>query len=485
MLNLSEPIQWHAETKGEETAIVFGDRKISYGGLNLSINRYCENLKKVDVKPGDIVGIDLGDTPEHVILLFALTRMSAVILPLDVKWTVAEKLSVTEHFSAKLVFTDNPTQPFRVSISVSQLEAANQNTSYELSGESGLAVPFLISLSSGTTGRPKGPLINQEHFFRRFVTHWVNLGLNAQSRLLINTPLYFGGGRTFAMSVLVSGGVIHIPEDRLAATDIPRYFRDKGGNSLFVVPTQLRRLLDLARPGEQLLGDLVLLLCSGAPLSSLERRRTVANLCTNFHEYYASTEGGGVSLSGPLGRDTHYESVGRPVFGVSVQIVDEDDRPLGTGTIGRLRYTGPGVAQGFLNDPEETRSHFNRGWFYPGDLAEIDQEGFIYLRGREKDMVISGGINIYPNEIEDVIRGIDGIVDVAVVGIPDADLGERVVCAWVGVDGLTEEIIKNKCKERLAAYKLPKQWSQREHLPMNSSGKLLKREVRLFFSDEG
>ena len=100
-------------------------------------------------------------------------------------------------------------------------------------------------------------------------------------------------------------------------------------------------------------------------------------------------------------------------------------------------------------------------------------------------MVISGGINIYPNEIEDVIRGIDGIVDVAVVGIPDADLGERVVCAWVGVDGLTEEIIKNKCKERLAAYKLPKQWSQREHLPMNSSGKLLKREVRLFFSDEG
>ena len=485
MRNLSEPIQWHADTKGSETAIIFGDRRISYATLNLYINRYCAYLKKVGVVPGDIVGLDVGDTPEHVFLLFALTRMCAVILPLDVKWTFAEKSLVVTHFSAKLVITDSPNQPFAAGIGVSQLESQNQDKGHTWPIDHDLSVPFLISLSSGTTGRPKGPLINQEHFFRRFITHWVNLGLNSDSRLLINTPLYFGGGRTFAMSVLVSGGAIHLPEERLAAVDMAAYIQDKGVNSLFLVPTQLRRLLDLSNPGELLLGDLTLLLCSGAPLSPLERRRAVASLCPNFYEYYASTEGGGVSLSGPLARDVHAESVGRPVFGVSVQIVDDDDRPLSTGRIGRLRYTGPGVAQGFLNDPDETRSHFSNGWFYPGDLAEIDQQGFIYLRGRAKDMIISGGINVYPNEIEDVIRGIEGIVDVAVVGIPDADLGERVVCAWVGVDGLGEEVVRDKCKERLASYKVPKQWSKRTNLPMNSSGKVLKREIQSFFGDAG
>jgi len=252
-------------------------------------------------------------------------------------------------------------------------------------------------------------------------------------------------------------------------------------NSMFVVPTQLRRLLELDSRDQGALKGLELLLCSGAPLSPLERQRVVTDLCPNFYEYYASTEGGGVSLSGPSARDPHFESVGRPVFGVSVQVVDEVDQPVGPCTTGKLRYTGPGVAPGFLNDPDETRLHFQNGWFYPGDLAEIDEDGFIYLRGRAKDMVISGGINVYPNEVEDVIRSIEGILDVAVVGVPDPDLGERVVCAWVGVDGLTEEVVKNKCKERLAAYKLPKQWLQRDCLPMNSSGKVLKREIKVLF----
>jgi len=481
MLNLSEPIQWHAQTKGAAPAIVFGDQAIDYSSLNSSIERYCNSLKKLGLNPGDVVGVDIGDTPEHIYLLFALTRLYMVILPLDVKWTHAEKKSVIEHFSARLVITDNQEKLLSSSIHVSELAERDSGSTPQTQAEGGMDRPFLISLSSGTTGRPKGPLINQEHFFRRFITHWVNIGLNARSRLLINTPLYFGGGRTFAMSVLVSGGLIFLPSARLSATDLPVFVKSMDMNSIFVVPTQLRRLLELDSRDQGALKGLELLLCSGAPLSPLERQRVVTDLCPNFYEYYASTEGGGVSLSGPSARDPHFESVGRPVFGVSVQVVDEVDQPVGPCTTGKLRYTGPGVAPGFLNDPDETRLHFKNGWFYPGDLAEIDEDGFIYLRGRAKDMVISGGINVYPNEVEDVIRSIEGILDVAVVGVPDPDLGERVVCAWVGVDGLSEEVVKNKCKERLAAYKLPKQWLQRDCLPMNSSGKVLKREIKVLF----
>src|ERR1019366_4847566 len=152
-------------------------------------------------------------------------------------------------------------------------------------------------------------------------------------------------------------------------------------------------------------------------------------LCPNFHEYYASTEGGGVSLLRPEDMDAHGESVGRPVFGVEVTILDDAGQGVPHGEVGRLAYRGPGVATGFYQDSDPEA--FRDGWFLPGDLAAVDADGFVYLKGRRKDMIIRGGINIYPVEIEAVLLSHAGVAEAAVVGWPSRERGAQVAALLV------------------------------------------------------
>ena len=179
----------------------------------------------------------------------------------------------------------------------------------------------------------------------------------------------------------------------------------------------------------------------------------------------------------PDDQERRGESVGRPVFGVDVEIVDTSDRPLPPGQVGVLRYRGPGVATGYYKDPEASREAFRDGWFYPGDLAERDEEGFIFLRGRAKDMIIRGGINIYPAEIETTLMAHPDVAEAVVVGWPSREFGEE-VAAFVRVRRpVEEEELLEWCKARLAPYKRPKQIFQREDFPRNSAGKVVKAEL--------
>lgn len=224
-------------------------------------------------------------------------------------------------------------------------------------------------------------MVSHRHFLRRFWTHWINLGLNANSRYVNATPLYFGGARIFTLSVMFSGGTVILHPPNFEPDSLARLVEQQRANALFLVPTQLRRLL--AMPAEQLSAfkALRLLLSSGAPLQPNERRAIRENICAQFYEYYASTEGGGISLCTPADFDILLTSVGRPIYGVDVGIFDEDDAVLAPGHVGRLRYRGPGVADAFFSEAEQTREHFRGGWFYPGDLAEQDAGGYIFLRG--------------------------------------------------------------------------------------------------------
>jgi acyl-CoA synthetase (AMP-forming)/AMP-acid ligase II len=480
--NLADALRQHARNRGTEIALIDGARQLSYAELDCEVDRGAWALMARGCRPGEIVGLSLRDHWAHVVLMWSCMRAGVVMLPLDCRWTDAERRAVVQHFGAVRVVREPQALVDEVpSDSWTELlrdDAALARSAFPVTD---LESPLLLSLSSGTTGRPKGPRITHRHFLRRFYTHWINLGLNAASRYVCATPMYFGGGRTFTLSVLFSGGRVSLCAPPAEPQALAEHIREQSANAIFLVPTQLRRLLQMPDDVQSAFRSLGLMISSGAPLQPNERIAILDRLCPHFHEYYASTEGGGVSLSTPRDLRERPSSVGRPIFGVEVGIVDEHDQSLPPGKVGTLRYRGPGVADSFYRDPEQSAQHFRQGWFYPGDLAERDADGYVYLRGRSKDMIIRGGVNIYPNEIEDVLMRLPAMRECSVFGIADDDLGEIVACAWVGTEAFTEAQLTAHCRQYLAPYKVPARWHRLDELPVNSGGKVLKASLREIF----
>ncbi|NSY18455.1 class I adenylate-forming enzyme family protein [Neorhizobium sp. AL 9.2.2] len=472
-MNLAEAIEVNAKGRPDHVALIEKGRQLTYRELADEVRLSAGRLTAKGVSAGDVVGLCLGDTIDHMVFIYAIARIGAVILPMDVRWTDAEKTRLVEHFGARLVIAEEGAAPLGAieTLAIADLPPASEMQDKEVF--QAVEIPLLLSLSSGTTGRPKGPRISHYQMLRRFWTHWINLGLNSTDRYVSATPLYFGGGRTFAMSVLFAGGTVILFPPPFDASELCAELLRVSATSTFLVPTQIRKLLIHDSDGLDPVRALRLLISSGAPLDA-DERVAIDALCVNFIEYYASTEGGGVSIGTRDTRLLQPNSVGRPVFGVDVEVVDEDHLPLPPDMIGRLRYRGPGVASGYFNEADVGQDTFRDGWFYPGDLAEIDVAGHVLLRGRSKDLIIRGGINIYPGEIEMILREHPAISEAAVVGWPSSRLGEEIAAFVVAPAPIDEADLRAWCAERLAPYKLPKTFLQIGDLPRNSAGKVLK-----------
>jgi len=486
VMNLSEAIAHQARARPDQPAILAGPRRFDYAEIEPLVHGFACHLAARGIGAGEVVGVALKDTPEHLLAILGCMRLGAVTLPLDWRWTEVEKLAVAQRFHARLVLVEAdapplpglPCEGFDIASFAARAAAAAAADPGRVFPQDGQA-PLLISLSSGTTGRPKGPMITHYHLLRRFWTHWIDLGLNARDTYMSATPLYFGGGRTFSLSILFAGGTLVLFPPPYKPEELVAEIGRRHVTSVFLVPTLLRRLLDLPEASLAPVRRLNLLLSSGAPLTPFERRAIRDRLCANFFEYYASTEGGGISLLCPADIDRHEDSVGRPVFGVDVAVFDDEGRPLGPGEVGRLAYRGPGVALSFHEDPEASAEAFQDGWYFPGDLGAVNEAGFVFLKGRKKDMIIRGGVNIYPVEVESVLLSDAAVAEAAVVGWPSRDFGEE-VAAFVSLrpgagDAAAEpERLRALCAARLAPYKVPKQVFIRDELPKNTSGKIVK-----------
>ncbi|UYV37363.1 acyl--CoA ligase [Rhodobacteraceae bacterium D3-12] len=473
-MNLAEALEIHARAQPEHPAVIAGTTTVTHADFAARVRDLAAGLLERGIRPGDLVGVCLSDSIDHLVANFAVIRMGAVLLPMDLRWTRAEQQRLAMHFGCTLVLAETDAAPL-VGVACASMAATMGQGATPIAP--GGDAPLLLSLSSGTTGRPKGPLITHAHMLRRFWTHWMNIGLNASERYVSATPLYFGGGRTFAMSVLFSGGTVILFPPPFRAPDLLAELARTRATSAFLVPTQLRKLLAEADAVLAPARALRTLISSGAPLDPEERRDLCTRVCANFIEYYASTEGGGVSISTPATRTHAPDSVGRPVFAVEAQVVDDAHTPLPAGQVGRFRYRGPGVADSYHMDDEASRDAFHDGWFYPGDLAEIDAGGHITLRGRTKDMIIRGGVNIHPGEIETILRDHSSVRDAAVVGWPSKTLGEE-VAAFVVTEGPTDaEVLTDWCRSQLAPYKVPALFVSLDDMPRNSAGKVLKAKL--------
>ena len=485
MMNLADALAHHVTARPDQPAVIAGDRVVPYRDLDGLVRRWAAQLTALGLRQGDVVGIALRDSIEHLLALWGAARMGAIALPMDWRWTPAEQHAVAMRFRAALVLAEPEAAPLDGLRCIpvdgafaAAVDAAPADLPFPTGRDCG-ALPLLMSLSSGTTGRPKGPVVTHEQFLRRFWTHWIDLGLNSREIYISATPMYFGGGRTFTMSLMFSGGTAVLFPPPYKPQELAAEIAARNASSAFLVPTLLRRLLDLPDDQAAPVRRMRLLLSSGAPLHPWERKAIRDRLCAGFHEYYASTEGGGISLLRPEDIDSHEASVGRPVFGVEVAIFDDDLNRLPPGEVGRLGYRGPGVATGFFEDPEADAEVFHQGWFLPGDLASVDASGYVTLKGRKKDMIIRGGVNIYPPEIESVLLSDPRIAEAAVVGWPSAAMGEEVAAFVVPRPGEAPdaESLLALCRARLAPYKVPKAITLIADLPRNSSGKTVKPEL--------
>lgn len=483
--NIAGLLDQHAVSRARHPAICWHGQVITYGELGTEVRRQANALRAAGIGAGDLVGLCLADTPEHMVMMFALARVGAVFLPLDVRWSPAEINRMVAHFRPRIVLAQHPDVMTTTTLPVVVIDDTWRATVAGMDDDAPITLPadagLVVSLSSGTTGRPTGPLLRHDQMFARVVSQMASLGFSSAERFMTATPLYFGGGRSFSMSQLMLGAtlVLHCPP--FTPEKLVQAIRDHEVTSLFLVPTMLRRLLAMEDARLTGLQGLRQLVSSGAPLHIHERDALRRRITPNYFEYYASTEGGGISVLSPADQIRHPASVGRAVFRVEVQVVNDAHCPLPPGQVGAVRYRGSGVANGFFRDPESSRTAFHDGWFYPGDLGEFDVDGFLSLRGRKKDVINRGGVNIYPLEIEQAVATQPDIIEACAFPLPHAELGEEVALACTirpGVDPATASTaITHHCREALASYKVPARVFILDSLPRNSGGKVVRSQV--------
>jgi len=475
-LNLAELIALNARSRPSHPALVDAAETIDYRQLLHQVEQLAGQLLQAGVRAGDRVGLALPDDSTHLLLHWALARVGAVILPLDHRWTGAERDRAAAAFGARRVLHEHAeTADDGLHLHVAELGAMRAAPLPPMPEDPELAL--LISLSSGTTGRPKGAIVTHRQMYERFVNQWVSLGFDCTDRFMAATPLYFGAGRSFGMSFLAAGATVLMYPPPYAPEALADAVNEHAATAIFLVPTMMRRLLALERPAP-LLPGLRRLLASGERLHPEEAMRIRALLNPNLLAYYASSEGGGICTLQAGELATHADTVGRPGFRIEVEVIDAAGRPLPAGEIGRLRYRGPGCARAFLDADGSRREGDPGGWFHPGDLARIDAEGYVTLCGRESEVVIRGGVNIHPAEIEAALAEHPAVAEAAVIGVPSATHGEELLAVVRAGTTVSAAELQAHCAATLAPYKVPARFELVAELPRAASGKIDKQALR-------
>jgi acyl-coenzyme A synthetase/AMP-(fatty) acid ligase len=484
--NLVDVIAANAMSVGGAPALVDRERIISYAELAQLIGRHAGLLQELGVQPKQRVALVLQDHADHLILLLAVASLGAAALSMNWRGKLEEKQAIAEAFAVDFVIHEPETRPprgFRAMPLDDEWHRRAGLATPLAPIASARQLPFRILLTSGTTGIPKGVELTHAgalgwcEMVRRV------LDLRSGHRHLSTIPLAFSGSVAFNLPHILLGNTVELFPTFFTAEEFVEAVVTRGVTGSILVPTVLRQLFGLARDRRPLLPQLDYLVSLGAPLRPDERRTASELLTPRFYDNYGASGGGPITFLRPEDIAEHAESVGRANPLREVEIVDELDAPLPAGREGRLRCRGPGVAERFCNDGNSETETFREGWYYPGELAKMDDQGFIYLTGRASELIQRGGLKLHPAEVEDVLAGHPNVSEAAVVGAPAPDNEEDVI-AFVRLSGPTpERELVELCRRNLASYKVPKSIIPVPDLPRTPIGKVNKPElIRMFQS---
>ncbi len=494
MTNLYELIHRRVQAAPRRVAIETPDgERLTYADLDERCARLAARLVRLGVRRGDRVAVQVEKSLANLLLYLACLRLGAVYLPLNTAYTLSELDYFFGDAEPALIVCD-PARRAEVAAlggaaaaQVATLDAQGQGDLVEALDEeesqatiASLADDDLAALlyTSGTTGRAKGAMLTHRNLASNALTLVDAWGFAAADVLLHVLPLYHVHGLFVACNtaLFAGAGLLFLPRFDAAQVveALPR------ATIMMGVPTYYTRLLAQDGLSAARCAGVRLFVAGSAPLLEQTFHEFERRTGHRILERYGMTETG-MNTSNPLHGERRPGTVGLPLPGVEIRVADEAGRALGPGEIGVLEVRGPNVFKGYWRMPEKTALEFRPdGFFITGDLARIGPDGYVAIVGRAKDLIISGGLNVYPKEIESVIDDLPGVVESAVIGVPHADFGEAVAAVVVPAPDATldEAVVIAALRKRLAGFKVPKRVWFADSLPRNAMGKVQKSALR-------
>ncbi len=503
-LCIGESLRLAVNIQPEQEAFVFGERSLTFRALLDRSIHLAGWLQGKGMESGDKIACMSKNNLAFIELYFASSLSGTVFVPLNFRLASNEIQYILEHCDARLLFVEEefldlilsireqlPNMEDIVVIGGELEEAYNRFIRYEDLYRMETAFeeaetltdddPHVIVYTSGTTGRPKGAVLTHKNFYMNGMNKIYENKQNKWKKSLVVTPLFHQAALSGLMQICLTNNTMHIHRE-FNPSKILQTIETQGINSMFMAPSMWSMLLQVPNSSSYDLSSMEYCILGSAITPAAMKKEIISFFCNaRIFEAFGQTEMS-PSTTYLLPEDSlrKTESVGRPSVNVRVRIVDDEMNDVQIGEVGEIIYRGPTVMKEYYKDPEATAEAFKGGWFHSGDLVRSDEEGFIYVVDRKKDMIITGGENVYSAEVEEVLFNHPGIAEAAVIGLPDVVWGERVKAYVVAKPGhpLTEEDIIEYCRIHLASYKKPQMVEFVQELPRNAAGKVLKNILR-------
>lgn len=500
-MNLAELIKNQAQERGDRVFAIWHDQEMTWGQMDGAASKLAAGLAEQGIGKGDVVALLIPNIPPYLISYFAIQKLGAVVLPINLLLKPNEVSYILNDSGAKMVVAldmmiplvdaarkDTPDLEKVVVIGAEVPEWGISYAEVAAGDPSGLTEPAIngddtctLMYTSGTTGAPKGAMITHSNFVHMGKMMQGGFDLTENDRLLLVLPLFhIFGLAVVTMGSLASGAAV-VLQEKFDPDAVLRELVTKEITMCYAVPTMYIALLQQAEQGNyELPKTLRACLCGAAPLPVETVRHFEKTFNTVIVEGYGLTEAAGATSVNPWNGKVKIGNIGPSIPGNVMKIVDTEGKELPPGEIGEIIIQGDNIMKGYLNKPEATAETIRDGWLYTGDMATMDEDGYFTIMDRKKDLIIVGGENVYPREVEEAIYEFPGVLEAVVVSMPHPKMVEVPRAAIVmkpGYDAKVEDII-TFLEERLAKFKVPRTIEFRDELPKSGSGKLLRRMIR-------
>ncbi len=510
MLRLHDFIEYHARTRPDSEFAVQGSRVMTYAEADAEANRLANALIASGLRVGDRFGYLSKNSIDMGVLFFAAAKAGAVPVPLNYRLAPPEWAYILNDAGAKLLIAagEYPKQIESVRGGLKDCKQfvasgdvpAGWDSYVDWVAAQPATSPALDELTdqhelyqmytSGTTGHPKGAVQIHHAVLSNVQQLMVSLTLRPGpgARTLIVAPMYHAAAAISALSAAIGGATMLIHED-FDPNAVVRDLSESGINWCTLVPAMIQACLVMVPDvAERKYPDLQCITYGASPIAEETLRGALKVFGCGFHQGFGMTETVAAvtvlteedHVAALAGRPELLLSAGRAILGTQVKIVDDDDNEVPRGEVGEIIARGPQIMKGYWNLPEASEKALRGGWMHTGDAARMDEDGYIFIQDRIKDMIVSGGENVYPREVENALFEHASIVDAAVIGIPNKKFGEAIMAFVVLKPGetLTPEEVIAYAKTRLGSYKVPRKIEFIAELPRNASGKVLKKDLR-------
>jgi acyl-CoA synthetase (AMP-forming)/AMP-acid ligase II len=499
-LVLGEVLARHARKTPEKTALVFGEKKFTFRQFNARVNQLSHVFISHGVKPGDKVSFILYNGNEILECYFAAFKTGAAAVPLNYRLAAPEIQYSVANSQARVLVYDEELEATLNDVdwsktSVGEKVCVGKAGEYEKwldqgSPDEPLVLleeedPAVIMYTAGTTGKPKGPVLTHKNLFVN-ATNWILCTQITEKDCWFSPPPLFHAAAFAGMLPHLLVGAKNVVARNYKPEEAVVLIEKEKITGLVLIPTMWVDFLQLKELDDHDTSSLSRCFSGGA-IVPLEIKKQIISRWGKMYDSFGQTEmSPNTTMLLPEDVIRKMTSVGKAMPNVELRVVDDQDKDVPVGKVGEVVYRGPTSMLEYYRKPEATAEAFKGGWFHSGDLVRMDEEGFVYVVGRKKDMIISGGENIYPAEIEDVLYEDPRILEAAVIGLPDPKWGENVTAIIVLKAGMTmtEGDVVEVCRKKLAGYKKPKHVYFVDSLLKNATGKIVKNQIRDRFVKE-